>query len=217
MTGNNGGKDNMNKRNIAKQATLLLQFSVLILALSGCGISSISKVSLTPVTGYPHTEKINLKVQLMLTEEMCTALWHMNYDYDDGKEPSNYLSFPLGDDFCLNTRKIANILFTDVMEKRNSSPVGEIDAILTPQILTLIRNRPPTAGKEQTTTIIVEWSLKDKKGNIIWVDTITAQGKAALVETQKQVQNLFNDLFHKSINAISSSVEIRRFSLTRNR
>jgi len=205
----------MNERGIAKRTTILLQISVLIFVLSGC---SISKVSLTPVTGYSQTEKINLKVQLMLTEEMCSAVWHMNYDYDGGEAPPNnkILDFPLGDDFCLNTRKIANILFADVIEKRNSSSIGEIDAILTPKILTLIRNRPPMATNEQITTIIVEWSLKDNNGDIIWVDTITAQGKAELMETQKQVQDLFNDLFQKSFKAISSSVEIRSFALIRN-
>lgn len=207
----------MNERVIAKHTTILLQLSILILALSGC---VVSKVSLKPVTGYPQAEKINLKVQLMLTEEMCSAVWHMNYDYDDGKAPpkdNRKLDFPLGDDFCLNTRKVANILFTDVIEKKNSSSITGIDAILTPKILTLIRNRPPGATNEQTTTIIVKWSLKDNNGNIIWVDTITAQGKANLVDTQKQVQNLFNDLFQKSFKALSSSVEIRRFALAQNR
>lgn len=207
----------MNERVIAKHTTILLQLSILILALSGC---VVSKVSLKPVTGYPQAEKINLKVQLMLTEEMCSAVWHMNYDYDDGKAPpkdNRKLDFPLGDDFCLNTRKVANILFTDVIEKKNSSSITGIDAILTPKILTLIRNRPPGATNEQTTTIIVKWSLKDNNGNIIWVDTITAQGKANLVDTQKQVQDLFNDLFQKSFKALSSSVEIRRFALAQNR
>ena len=212
----------MNKRGIAKRTAILLQTSILILVLSGCSlskkISNMSKVSLTPVTGYSQTGKINLKVQLMLTEEMCSAVWHMNYDYDTGKAPpkNKTLDFPLGDDFCLNTRKMANTLFADVIEKRNSSSIDGIDAILTPKILTLIRNRPPGATNEQTTTIIVEWSLKDNSEDIIWVDTITAQGKAELVETQKQVQDLFNDLFHKSFKAISSSVEIKRFALIRN-
>ena len=181
-------------------------FSIVLLILSGC----MPKVTVVPVTDYPLIEKYDLRVGLETTQAMCTANWNLNFI----PETSSGLRFPLGDDFCLNAEKLANALFTSVypFDKSSKEPIDSVDAVLTPKIITLILNRPPTISEEQTTTLIVEWSFKNNQGDIIWIDTITAQGKDNLSKLQEQAQAVFEDLFHKSFEAISSSVEIKRFA-----
>jgi len=165
----------------------------------------MNDVVVKPIEDYPQKEKINLSVELNLTDEMCNAKWNMHFEDREG------MDFPLGDDFCLNVTKICSCLFTDV-KKIDEQPSLEADATLTPKIINLIRTRPRSVWGEQITTIIVEWSLKNKNGDVIWLDTITAQGKGEIPETQKQVQALFDDLFHQTFDAISSSIEIRHFA-----
>ncbi len=175
--------------------------SIVILIFSGC----MPKVTVVPVTDYPRIEKYDLRIGLEMTQTMCTANWNLSYD------GSSVLEYPLGDDFCLNAEKLAKALFTSVytFDKSSNKSIDSVDAVLTPKIVTLIVNTP---SEEQTTTLIVEWSLKNNQGDIIWIDTITAQGKANRSKLQEQVQAVFEDLFHKSFEAISSSVEIKRFT-----
>jgi hypothetical protein len=75
--------------------------------------------------------------------------------------------------------------------------------------------------QEQTTSIELEWTLKDLKGDIVWIDIVTGEGKGRMGNParksgkkaqEKQVQAVMRDLFLKSFDAISTSVEIRQFS-----
>ena len=97
----------------------------------------------------------------------------------------------------------------------------KVDAILAPRMVSAERTRPMYIFQEQTTTIILEWMMKDVNGDLIWVDTITGEGKAPMggpfgekKNARKQVERALEELFQKSFETMSSSVEIRGFAAT---
>jgi hypothetical protein len=68
----------------------------------------------------------------------------------------------------------------------------------------------------------MEWLLVDRDANLIWIDTVTAEGKvteprSSVEENRKALmESLMEELFRKSYEAIRSSPEIRRFAASQN-
>ena len=65
-------------------------------------------------------------------------------------------------------------------------------------------------------SVIFEWTMKDAKGNTVWVDTITGEAQAHggnifthRAQTRERVKAVVEDLFRKSFQAISSSASVR--------
>jgi hypothetical protein len=70
--------------------------------------------------------------------------------------------------------------------------------------------------------VVMEWLLVDRDANLIWIDTVTAEGKvteptSSVDENRKALmESLMQELFRKSHEAIRSSPEIRRFAASQN-
>lgn len=68
----------------------------------------------------------------------------------------------------------------------------------------------------ETLTVLLEWTLKDEQGNIIWLDTVKGEGEAPALFLESNLEQrskaMLNDLFNKSFQALSSSRAIREFA-----
>lgn len=194
-----------------------LQILFLVLVLVSC--THIIKVPLEPVENYLQKKKINLNVALHITEELKNAKWERHSMGDTW-------ILPLGDAFVQNAELMSRELFTNVIVKNDITSLheSEVDAILTPKMILVEQSIGVTAFSDNTITTMFEWSLKDLKGDIVWVDTIkgeaTTHGGNIFTykkNYKKRVKALIEDLFQKSFQAISSSSEIRELADTQKR
>lgn len=172
----------------------------------------------TPVTtfsNYPAVGKINLPVGLVLSPEYRTTKWEFHYAGD------KWL-FPIGDNLTTNSQYMARQLFSSVevmSDPTSATAGGNIKAFLVPQVKAFEGSSGAFAWSEAVRTLTVEWSLKDLKNNIVWVDTIRVDAKGKLgtafsqtSNDQKLVGKAIDESFLKSYEAISKSPEIRKFA-----
>jgi hypothetical protein len=165
------------------------------------------------VSGYEPTKKISLKVELYLSDELRTGV--VGHKPIFGDALTRYLGVMLAHNAEAVTRKV----FTAVVITDGSDVPGRAgsNAVLIPRVVTIELDPTVILGPEAL-TVLLEWKLQDAYGNIIWVDTITGEGEAeAWIPLTKeprsnQIAAMFNDLFHKSFTALSSSRAIREFA-----
>jgi len=178
--------------------------------LFGCTV--VYKVPANEVKYLP-TKKVDLRVELQLSQELRNA---------QGVQESmgdTYI-IPFGELLILNSKSLATSLFTSVVatEKSSHSRNDEVDATLIPRLVDFQRDRPNKVDDTQRTMIVYEWTLKDKRGKVIWLATIIGEGKGPMKQplfkdaAYDQIKALMDDLFQKSYRAISSSKEIRDFA-----
>lgn len=191
------------------------------LLLSACThIDNIPDISLrSPNSIYTVSNKVDLTVNLTLTEELKTVKWE--------KQVSGGGKFitPIGNQIAKNSAELSEILFKKVlitssaMNSINPESTNAIEAFLTPRVVAIDKSVGATAFGEAIFTIALEWLLQDTQGNIIWVDTINGEGRSssgnlftAKSNSEEQIRMLLSDLFSKSFMAISTSPEISQFA-----
>jgi len=190
--------------------TLTLLIASLSFVLSGCTY----QLTFDPVQ-YPLQHKHDINTQLVQTDALCNAQYH----HPDGE------TIQFGGSICKNTEGVAAAVFRSVSidrisDEKNHAHVAKTDTILIPRVKTIDRNEPMWASSEQTTTIVMEWILKDAKdGKEIWLATFTGNGKGPKAPgmsreegARRQIAAALDDLFGKTFRAMSSSVEIREFA-----
>lgn len=160
---------------------------------------------------YPQENKIDLKVELRLSKELRNAKWERTIG-------DTYI-IRLGKVLSDNAEGLVRNLFSDVLVTDATQPSKTaVDAIITPKMVSVERTRPMFIFQQQRTTIMIEWTVKDANGDLIWVDTITGEGKSPMglkkKNTENQVKAAVKQLFQKSFQAISQSLEIRKFAAT---
>lgn len=189
--------------------TVLKIFCVLLV--SGCSYT-YDAPQLT-VAYYPEAHKMDLSVELLLTDEFQNAKW----------EDRGFI-LPLGEALSRNAEAMSRAVFASVVVVRAEMPskARNSDAILTPNMMSAQRTVGATAFSEQITTILLEWTLTDPDGKLIWVDTVQGEGIGLSgnvftheAKTREQADLALNRLFQSSAKAISSSPEIGAYARTR--
>jgi hypothetical protein len=160
------------------------------------------------VSGYSQTTKVPLKVELILSDELRAAEWH-----EKGMKgfitKVNY-RLVLGEALASNAENVTREVFIGVVVTGGSEGPGQagLRAALIPRFV----------NAEQygnTLTVLLEWTLQDADGNIVWVDTIKGEGDSSWSlgsGSEPASTPMLNDLFHKSFTALSSSRAIREFA-----
>jgi len=157
------------------------------------------------VSGYSQTTKVPLKVELFLSDELRAAEWQQK-----GLQARGNYRLVLGDALAFNSEHVAREVFAAVVVTGGSEGPGQagLRAALIPRFV----------NAEQygnTLTVLLEWTLQDADGNIVWVDTIKGEGDSSWSlwsGSEPASTPMLNDLFHKSFTALSSSRAIREFA-----
>lgn len=188
----------------------------LYLALAGCTHTFHMPVTLVEL---PKSDQIDLRVELRIPEDLRGAKAKVTYTPDTDV-------LPLGATLSANVERVARAIFTEV-ELRPKTRVAEsqqIDAILKTDLLTIARDRPMFAYEEQTTLLVLQWTLIDTKGNVIWTETMRGEGTGPVAfglsrerAAQAQARAAVEELFRESYDAMSSSIEIGQFARDRKR
>ncbi len=185
------------------------QFIIMVLfiatVLTGCSALDIPDVPIA----YPKNNKIDLTVKINLTDELRNTQW--------GTDGRGYMRGAIGVTFSKNSEELLDEIFSEVIvsNKLSESEKVEVDATFTPKVVSIKQTYPLTVFGDMEATIIYEWTVIDKIGNIIWVDTIVVRHKGPWDSwtPKKHALNQFNtlvtELFKKSFESITSSQEIR--------
>lgn len=180
----------------------------LFLLITGCG-TFVYQLDTPPVSNYPAEQKINLTIELRISEELEA------FTHESGGE-----NLPLGNILLKNVENMSRTLFRQVVITKGTykSTQTGVDAILIPKVVSVAHTRPIYMGSERKLTVIFQWLLKDTEGKTIWADTIDGEGVNELgsgfslqSKTRERVRLLMEDLFKKSYLSISSSKEIKNF------
>lgn len=162
---------------------------------------------------YAVDKKIDLAINLCLTEELNAAKWEKHSMGDT-------FVIPIGAQLAKNASDLSEILFKHVVVVNTPLPNGTrpADAVLTPRVVAIERSMGATAFGESIFTVVLEWKLEDAQGNPIWIDSIKGEGRANTgnvfthkSNAEKQSEMLLKDLFGKSLQAIKTSPEISQF------
>lgn len=197
-------------KTISKAKYLICTTAIASLLLTSC--VSVWKIPINSVA-YPESEKIQANVQLLITEEFKKAAWEaMVSPLDKGL-------ISIGDDLVKQAEKLARTVFTEVTVANNgsSTQAAAMDAVLVPKVVLFERTQPPTIYGQQTTTLSVEWRLKGRTGETLWVDTIKGQSTTKMGSNPKksatvQVQAAFDQLFKETYKSMTSSPDVRNIA-----
>lgn len=193
---------------MAIQTVLALVFVLLI---NGC---SNIKIPVEVVGDFHNPQKLDLSVDLHLSDELSDYRWKQETAFGGG------FKMELGPDLCLNAEAMAKSVFKHVTISRgpiDTNTTGQA-AVLIPRVVSVEKPIGSTSFSKTEMVVDLEWSLVDKTGKLIWVETIQGIGEGKTgnsfnhkSHTRKMVKNAFLDLFQKSAKAMLESPEILAF------
>jgi len=182
------------------------------MGLSGCARQLA--VTDEPVGGYAPSPALPMSVELVLTEAYRTATWEQDI-------AGGGFILEWGPALAGNAVQMSRELFAEVVVTNADAPVARsrVDAILEPRMVAATRSMGATAFGEQVTAVSIEWQLTDPRGRLVWVETVTGEGRGNTGNvftyqgnSAEQVKAVLEDLFHESHRAIASSPEIRKLA-----
>jgi len=186
-------------------------WKVSVLVAIAASISACARVFVAEPTdlSFLGSNKRNLSVVLNVTETLKNAEWLDKTPI--GWETPNY---KLGKALIANSELVLRALFSEVhvLEQGKPQPAS-VSLLVTPRMVSVKQNRPLWIHQDTTINLVYEWSMQDKNGNVIWLTTIVGEGTTPLASNPaERVDLLMKDLFKKSFDEMSASIEIDRFT-----
>jgi len=185
---------------------------VFLFFVTGCTTSYNFSVSLGNVT--PLTEKIPISVAIVLSSDFCS------YSYSSTHQGNTNI-FYIGKTFCDYSETMAQQIFSRVTVFSNKKePIEQnVDAIITPKIVdSSVFYRTGAIPVKVNSIIVIEWTVTDKRGEILHIAAIEGNGLdertfgGATVRYQNSMQKALDDLFNKTYSEFVSSTQIRQFA-----
>jgi hypothetical protein len=185
---------------------LLLDFFILVFALGLTGCTMIIKPPSTAFTAYPQGEKFNLRIGLVITDELKKA--QIEHKALDG----SLFVIPLGQNLSMNAEQMTRTLFTEVKVADQPADFkgSVVDAILTPKF-----EHGDYMNVAGIIGIKLEWTLTDLNGTPVWAGTASGDGtrkSAFMYNPEDTVKAAVECVFSNSYSILSTAQEIRQFA-----
>jgi hypothetical protein len=173
--------------------------SALLLAMVLPGVCITARSQTTP----PADQKLNLNALVVMDPEFCAT-----------KIKKNHETFEVG--------KAACDVFKSALEQGFSSVTADKDAveaqaILMPKFVDVSATKTMGAFSTRELTVLLEWTVKDKSGRTVWIETVQGTGKNHMGnaftyknDLKEIIQYAVEDLVHKSVVAMNASPELRK-------
>jgi hypothetical protein len=175
-----------------------------VLGLVFASCAGIEVLDLKPVEGYANSQQISASVLLELSEEFCSYLTSAGTS--------------LGPDLCRNSETMLKAVFREVLVPGEIAADVQTDAEVVPSVVYVSQTSPSSPWSDRETVIAIEWQVK-QGSRVVWVETIEGGSSVPLgtgftlgKQRRKQFQKAMDDLFLRSFDAFSGSVELRRLS-----
>jgi len=184
----------------------------IVFGLEGCTTSY--NFTVPPNNKIALAEKIPISVGIVLSSDFCS------YSYSSTHQGNTNI-FYIGKTLCDYTKKIAQQIFSQmiVISDIKDATGQTIDAIITPKVVdSSVFYRTGAIPAKVNSIIVMEWVVKDKNGEILYITTIEGNGLdertfgGATIRYQTSMQKALDDLFNKTYTEFISSSEIRQFA-----
>lgn len=171
------------------------------LLLAGCFSEGPRSYPKEALGGYPVAPRIELPVRLVIDADLRATDWQ--------RPPGGQTPTDLGNSLAVNARAVAEALFAKV-EVVEDPKDGQADlAVLTPRVVAVEKVEEGDYHGERM-TVLLEWSLRDPSGALIWVQTV--RGSQLFT---KPARTLVEQLFRNSFQQLSNAREIRAYAAAR--
>lgn len=190
---------------------ILVSFTLLLLlALLSGGCTHTYKLNEKAVAEWPEHKKIAASVNLVLTEQFRQTKY-------DKEVMGDHMVYPFGPLLALNAETMAKEAFNTVnVIKADKNPAPNSGPTLTPTVENIQQAVSVWAFDPVETTLDVRWTLTDSSGKTLWVKTVRGSADHILgnvfihhEEAKTRADKLMQDLFTKSLTAITSAPEVR--------
>jgi hypothetical protein len=180
--------------------------------LAGC---ATPYVMTPPPGGYPAVAPIDLRVGLVLTDELRTASVTAQQESGDAGR------YFLGPVFAEGTETVCREVFTEVVVGR--TPPSGVELLVIPRVVSMRTTRPMGAADIVPLTVVLEWKVVTPRERLVWFEAVrsTASRPAGfafpflgtkLRNTIERLDAVFQHLFLQSHGALASSPEIRAYA-----
>jgi hypothetical protein len=154
----------------------------------------------------PTDQKLNLNVAVVVDPDFCTT-----------KLKKNHETFEVGRAACDVFKSALEQGFSSVTGVATEKEAADAQAILVPRFVDVSATKTMGAFSTRELTVLLEWTVKDKSGRTVWIETIQGSGKNHMgngftykKDLKEIIQYAVQDLVHNSVVAMDASPELRK-------
>lgn len=190
--------------NTTKKLFGFIFITLTLVVLGGCTKSYVSTKIVEP---YSIQNKIDLVAQLDISEELKNAQIKDDFGLD-------ILVIQVGENLVKNINHATKAVFSHVIT--NDAPnVNSVspDIILQPRLVLAKASWAQWKWDTNTIALAIEWTVLDKNGNPIWVDTVEGEGSSGASVDDYVIVALdmaVEEVSHKSYNMLANSPVIQK-------
>jgi hypothetical protein len=164
-------------------------------------------------TNYAAGSKLSLSAALVLTPEFCATktkkgTWGINQE-----------SFEIGKAACTELEPALKGVFPGLTRVQEASSSGDAQVVLTPRFVDIGATQKAYAFSDRELVVLVEWTVKDKSGKSVWVETVQGSAKRHMGNAfthgknlKKIVEDSVKDVAEQSATKMSSSQELHKLT-----
>jgi hypothetical protein len=157
-------------------------------------------------TASPTDQKLNLNAAVVIDSGFCAT-----------KIKKNHESFEVGKAACADLKSALEQGFSSLISVTSDKDVANAQAILLPRFVDVSATKTIGAFSSRELTVLLEWTVKDKSGRTVWIETVQGTGKNHMgnaftykTDLREIIRYAVQDLAHKSIAAMDASPELRK-------
>lgn len=157
-------------------------------------------------TTSPTDQKLNLNVAVVIDAGFCAT-----------KIKKNHETFEVGKAACEVFNSAFEHGFSSVTNVATDKDVAAAQAIITPKFVDVSATKTMGAFSSRELTVLLEWTVKDRSGRTVWIETVQGSGKNHMgnaftykTDLREIIRYAVQDLAHKSLAAMDASPELRK-------
>jgi hypothetical protein len=157
--------------------------------------------------------KPSLNAALVLTPEFCATktkkgTWGINRE-----------TFPIGKAACEELEPALKGVFPGLTHVEAAASSGDAQVVLVPRFVDVGATQTLGAFSNRELVVLVEWTVKDKAGKTVWVETVQGSAKHHMGNAFTHGKNLklivrdsVKDMAEQSASKMSAAPELRKLA-----
>lgn len=159
-------------------------------------------------TAPPANRKLDLNAAVVFDAEFCAT-----------KIKKNHETFEVGKAACEVLKSGLEQGFSSVIGVATAQDAEAAQAILIPKFVDVSATKTMGAFSTRELTVLLEWTVKDKSGRTVWIETVQGSGKNHMGNTftyktdlREIIQYASQDLARKSVAEMDGSPQLRKLA-----
>jgi hypothetical protein len=182
------------------------RFSILASGLLPALILSAVCIAARSQTAPAPGQKLNLSAAVVLDAEFCAT-----------KIKKNHEEFEVGKAACDSFKPILEPGFSSLTSVAAAADAVDAQLILAPKFVDVSATKTMGAFSTRELTVLLEWTVKDKSGRTLWIETVKGTGKNHMgngftykTDLKEIIRYAVQDLAQQSVVAMDASPELRK-------